>query len=142
MDIPFLSAWLSFLNKNIIESEKISDWKVALRLSNRCTNRYFPSVLRRKRKIFLTTAKFLRKHLYIFKSVQDNPSYSRLCRSKNHPGNESSSTSTCTSPPGSIDRVFDTTKRVTREREALILTRDPIKPGYYNYSFRGSIIIS
>lgn len=90
----------------------------------------------------MTTAKFLRKHLYIFKSVQDNPSYSRSCRSKNHPGNESSSTSTCTSPPGSIDRVFDTTKRVTREREALILTRDPIKPGYYNYSFRGSIIIS
>lgn len=27
-------------------------------------------------------------------------------------------------------------------RTALILTRDPIKPGYYNYSFTGSIIIS
>lgn len=51
MDIPFLPAWLSFLNKNIIESEKISDWKVALRLSNRCTNRYFPSVLRREEDI-------------------------------------------------------------------------------------------
>lgn len=48
MDIPFLPAWLSFLNKNIIESEKISDWKVTLRLSNRCTKRYFPSVLRRE----------------------------------------------------------------------------------------------
>lgn len=50
MDIPFLlPAWLSFLNKNIIESEKISDWKVAL--SNRCTKRYFPSVLRREEDI-------------------------------------------------------------------------------------------
>lgn len=61
MDIPFLlPAWLSFLNKNIIESEKISDWKVALRLSNRCTNRYFPSVLRREEDI-LDNCKILKE---------------------------------------------------------------------------------
>lgn len=66
MDIPFLlPAWLSFLNKNIIESEKISDWKVALRLLNRCTKRYFPSVLRREEDI-LDNCKVLKETFVYF----------------------------------------------------------------------------
>lgn len=47
------------------------------------------------------------------------------------------------SPSTCIDRSIDRSCfQCDKQGTALILTRDPIKPGYYNYSFTGSIIIS